>query len=159
MPFITYDLTGEGADLGTRDLTLGGVTLSLSGQQFEGTNGTPLQWNQSGKDVFNVVEGADLTRDALGMGVRSGTGDLETAIGGDTPDELLRFGFSQSVTIVSVDMTPVANTYSNNTTNQRYRLFTDSDANGTLDTVSGNSVTATVFTSRRSRFLCLTLAG
>lgn len=140
MPTITFDLTGLGEDTSELQLVQDGVTLSLEGANFEAAAGGALLYNVSGEGVFNVVEDqADVTRNGVGLGVSTDGFDRETSIGGDNPDELIRFLFDQEVTVVSVDLVPEGNFYNGNTSNQKYRLFTDADNDGALDTISANT--------------------
>lgn len=139
MPIITFDLTGAGADVANRDLTIAGVTMSVGAVEVRGPTGAPLTWNNFGLNGFSTVEGnTSITQNLEGLGARTSGSTDGPAISGANPDEMLTFSFSDDVSIVSVDLAGEANPFNPTANDQRYRLVTDADNDGTLDTMSRN---------------------
>lgn len=137
---VTFDLTGTSPGGNMASFAEGGLTLDVVADWVLSDDGDEIEFDDVGFGVFELQGDVltQLTLDNDGLGALNQFADLDTGIDGFGHKEVTIFDFSEEVDILSADLIPFANSRNPNTDNQKYRLYTDSDNDGTLDTLSAN---------------------
>jgi len=138
----TFNLDGTSSGSNTLSLSSDGLTLDITADLMTAADGGTLEFNDTGLGAFALLgdTGTSIEQDGTGTGLLADGSDEFDAIDGLGDKEVAILSFSQNVTIISAEIIALPNSIVANPANQSYRFLTDTNGDGTLDTISSNTV-------------------